>query len=257
MSVIGTGLTCKNVVIEIGGKVVERNNFYEGETVFISFNNFEGLKEVNKKKHPNLSVNIKDSKGKVIESGKDLLKDKTFNFSPLKLSAFFSLKFNYNEGETYQLSIKIEDKKGSGVLTAEMPFTVAPNPNMRIKKQGLTAKWAYMWDKDNDLVYTSNEIEKNHTYYIIIDSLQGLNIIDGFIHPIIPMEIIDNNGDTLLSEQNLFSMTDVGVNPEQLYNLPLRFSLNGDVANPVQVKTGVWDKESDNFMEIITTIKAK
>lgn len=257
MKVIGTGLSCNDVTIEVGGEVVERNNFYQGEKVTVSFINVLGMTEIDNKIYPNLSLSVKDANGKVINSRDDLIKSETSNLSPLKLTAFFTVPFEYREGHTYHLHINIKDKKGKGVITADMPFTISPNPNIKIKSQGLSVKRVYLWDKAIDLVITNNEIQKDHTYYIIVDSLRGLTEIDDLVYPVLPMYIIDNNGDTLLASDDLLDKAEEGINPDKLLNIPFTFSVNGDVSNPVTVKTGIWDQKSERYFEINASVKAK
>lgn len=122
----GNGIGCDDVFIEVNGNIKKTNEFIYGDKVNFLFNNISGLKYVDGKVFPGLSMYIVKNKKDTLLSADDLfknLKDGT-DLSPLQLKAKLTARLPHKNNEKYQVLIKIWDKKGTGTFSYEMPFIV-------------------------------------------------------------------------------------------------------------------------------------
>ena len=133
----GDGIGSDDILIEINGTVENRNEFSYGEKVNIIFNNITGLKSIDDKTYPSLSMHIVKNETDTIFSNPNLLNslNNGTDLSPIKLQANFSTGLPYKNNEKYKALIEITDKKGDGKFNYELPFTIKENDLLNIYRR--------------------------------------------------------------------------------------------------------------------------
>lgn len=251
----GDGLSCEDITIKINGKAEKRNTFTYGEKVEFNFENIAGLIEEGGKAFPAMSmVIIKNEKDTAfnapnlltdLESGTDL--------SPLVLKANFISALPFENNEKYKVLIKITDKKSKGTFEYELPFTVQKNNFLKVNSKDITYSNIYLWDETEQYSVVSKEINVEHVYILILEGLNGLEVTDNKVYPVLSTEIVDNKGDTILANPNtLADYKENGVEYEQFKQAQLTVNLTfkpGKVSNPCRLKATLMDQKSNKRLE--------
>lgn len=123
----GNGVSYKETSIKVNGKEKKTNKYLNGDEVHFIFNGVSGFKAEKGLTYPEATIEvIKDDTQTILEN-KNVLN--VTDGSELKS---FLLTFNFTVGSSeifnsnskYKVRIKIWDKKGTGTLTYEMPFSI-------------------------------------------------------------------------------------------------------------------------------------
>ena len=258
----GDGIGCDNVVMEIDGKVEKRNEFVFGEKVNLVFNNIRGLTNSDNKTYPGLSIYIVKNEKDTVLSNPNLLEslaDGTDLF-PLQLKAYFTAALPYQDNEKYKIHVQIWDKKGEGTFTYELPFTVKDNELLSISNNGIDYSNIYLWNETlKQPVYEKN-LSSEHLFILILEGVEGLELSNEMVFPIFSIDIIDNNGNKIISNPNLLSdFENEGVSPEDLKNQltsTITFSA-GKIYNPCRLISTLKDKNSSKEINMTTELNIK
>jgi len=160
----GDGIGCENVVIEVNGESVKRNEFVFGEKVNLVFNNLSGFKHLDNKAYPGLSMHIIKNENDTVFSKPDLLeslKDGT-DLTPLQLKANFRTALPYQNNEKYKVRIEIWDKKGDGKFIYELPFTIKESSLLNIENNGLEYSKIYLWNETTKQPVLDKDVSFDH-----------------------------------------------------------------------------------------------
>jgi len=219
----GDGITCDNVVLQINGKTENRNEFIDGETVKIIFENVNGLTRIENKTYPEMSMFIVKNEQDTIKAQKDILYDAKdgVDIYPLQLSSSFIAALPYQNGEKYKVIVQIKDKKGKGKFTYSLPFQVKPNEVLKIENNGLKYKYIYLWDEDTQLAVVDNHLYNRHKYDLVIERLNGFKVSEGKVFPILSLRITDKNQQKILDNPNLLKeIEQIGIKPDEFEKNP-------------------------------------
>ncbi len=251
LHVKGDGLKCNKVTLEINGKKVNRNEFYHGEKVTINFIDAQGFKRKNQRAYPHMDITIKNDSGDIVIDSKNVLGDKGTKEYPFKISAFFEALFEEDAGTSFEILIEIKDKKGNGTLTATMPFTVVPNPNITVSKKGADCEPIAIWDAASGTVLTSKYIKPNRDYHILFNQVKGIET------PYVPLDFTDGNGKVIFVNDNLFEEVTPEDQKKMLQQFSARFTLTPNLVNPITVRCRVEDLRSENYLEVSTKVHVR
>lgn len=256
----GDGIGCDDVVIEINGKAENRNEFVFGEKVNLVFSNITGLTNSDDKTYPGLSMYIVKNEKDTVLSNPNLLKsinDGT-NLSPLQLQANFTTALPNQNNEKYKVFVKVWDKKGDGKFNYELPFTIKENDLLDIENNGIEYSNIYLWNETLKQPVFDKNVSSEHLLILILDDIEGLELNNNKVYPIFSLDLIDNNGNKILSDPNLLSTyEEEGVNPQDLKSqltAKITFS-DGQINNPCRLSVKLKDKNSLKEINITTELK--
>ena len=242
----GNGIGIEEILIEINGKEENRNEFVFGEEINIIFRNVSGLKSLNKKTFPGISMYIIKNEKDTVLSHPNLLKNGT-DLSPLELRANFTTALPHRNNEKYELKIEIWDKKGNGKFNYELPFEIKKNNLLEVKNKGVQYSNIYLWNETLKQTVFDNNISSKHQFILILNEIEGLKLTNGKVFPIFSIDLQDKNGNKLLSNPNLLSDYEKeGVNPKDLKSqlfAKLNFT-NGKINNPCKLVAKLKDRNS-------------
>ncbi|AUP79101.1 cupredoxin domain-containing protein [Flavivirga eckloniae] len=249
------GIGCDDVVIEINGNTEKRNEFVYGEKVKLTFNNISGLTNVKNKTYPGLSMYIVKNEKDTVLSNPELLNnlDKGIDISPLQLYTYFIATAPKRNNETYKVHVNIWDKKGDGKFSYELPFTLKESELFDIKNNGIECSSVYLQNETLKRPIFDKNISLENSYMLTLDDIKGLKSINGKVFPVFSIDLIDNNGNKILSRPNVLSDFEaISVNPEDSKTkLYTTFSLsNVEINNPYKLIAKVKDKNSSKEIEI-------
>ncbi|MBI2259970.1 MAG: hypothetical protein HYU67_13855 [Flavobacteriia bacterium] len=253
------GIGCEKVDIELNGKVEKRNEFIFGEKVDIVFHNISGLKVIDKKTFPIMSMNIIKNGIDTVFSENNLLSnlENGTELSPLRLNAFFQISFSGRKNEKYKVFIEIRDQKGKGSFKYELPFTVKENKLLKLENNGIEYSNIYLWNETNKKIVDDIHINSKDLFILILDDIEGFEIKNEKVFPIFSIEIMDKNGNKILSNPNMLKdIENVGVKPEELnYQLTANISFTeGNINNPCKLVARLKDKNSTKQITMSTDL---
>ncbi len=252
----GDGIGCDDIVIQVNGANENRNQFVYGERVNFVFENVTGLKRKNGKVSPGLSLYVLDSKKDTVLSHFDLLADlkKGTDKFPLEINANFIAAFPRQDKENYTVFIKIWDKKGEGTFQYQMPFTVKKNKVLKVTSNAIDYTDIYLWDETKQLVVANKNVSLKSQLILLLEGLDGLEVIEKKVFPAMSIEIVDRNGNPIISNPNLLEeFGDEGVDYDvfKTSQLPITLTFStSSVNNPCQLKVSFTDLKSDRRIDI-------
>lgn len=255
----GDGIGIDDILIEINGETDNRNEFVFGEKVNLVFNNVSGLKNSDGKTFPELSMHIVKNEKDTVLSNPNLLKSLSngTDLSPLQLQANFRTALPNQNNEKYKVFIEITDKKGDGKFNYELPFTIKENDLLDIKSNGIEYSTIYLWNETLKQPVFDNNISSEHLFILILNDIQGLELSEEKVFPIFSLDLTDNDGNKILSNQNLLSAyEETGVNPKDLKSqvtAKLTFT-EGKINNPCRLNAKLKDKNSSKEINISTEL---
>lgn len=259
----GDGIGCDDVKIQINGEVENRNKFDYGEKVNFIFNDITGLKRENGSVFPGLSIFIVQNEKDTVLQHQDLfanMEDGT-DLSPLQLQANFTSALPNENNEKYQVLINIWDKKGKGTFQYELPFLVKKNELLNIDASNIDYTNIYLWDETQKSVVVKKEVSVQSTLILILEGLDGLEVVENKVFPSFTIDIIDNNGNEVLSNSNILEQyRETGVEPDAFKNgqLPVTITFtSGQINNPCKLKASLKDLNSERSIVITSELEIK
>lgn len=250
----GDGLGSDNVQIEINGKIENRNSFVYREKVNLIFNDIKGLKKIDGKTYPGLSMHITNKDKDTVVSFRDLfydLKEGT-DLTPLQLNAHFVTTLPF--GNDYSVKITIWDKKGDGTFNYEMPFDIEESKLLNIRAKNLKYTSVYFWNMKKKQPVLDKTISIKDRHILFFEKLEGLKSVDGKVYPLLSLEIEDSKGNKVISKENVLSKYETdGFDADKFSDgqIPVRVSFKeGKVFNPCTIKASLTDKNSSNRIVI-------
>lgn len=257
----GDGLGSDDVTIQVNSKIENRNTFIYGEKVNFIFNDVQGLTMENGKVYAGLSMNIVKNQKDTILSHPDLLDNlqEGIDQFPLQLQAHFIAALPFQDLEEYKVFIHVWDKKGDSTFSYEMPFTVEENTLLQINSNGLEYSNMYLWDQTEKLVVTSKNVKSKNQLILLLEGLTGFEKIDDKVHPILSVDVTDNQGNKIISEANILKeYEDRGINAEEFTQkqLPVVLRFAPDQASvPCTLTVTLRDKNSGKKIDIKTALQ--
>ena len=257
----GDGLSVDKVSIRINGELENRNEFIFGEKIDFIFSDVFGFEQDSGKAFPGLSMYIIKNEKDTVLAEPNLLQDVTegTDLSPLELRGSVIARLPFENKEKYKLYLKIWDKKGDGIYTYELPFTIKENEVLNIESDGLTYSKIYLWNETKQHAVVNNKINKEDVFIVIIDSPNGFKVIDEKVFPIFSIRLRDEKEHVILYNENLLSdYEERGINQLSLSETQLSstISFTGDVFyNPCKLEVLLKDKNSNNKISISANLE--
>jgi len=259
----GDGIGCDDVKIQINGDVDNRNEFIYGEKVNFIFNDITGLKRENGSVFPGLSMFIVKNETDTVLQHQDLFAnmENGTDLSPLQLQANFTSALPNEHNEKYKVFINIWDKKGTGTFQYELPFSVKKNELLNIDASNIDYSNIYLWDETKKSVVVKKEVRVQSTLILILEGLDGLEVLDNKVFPSFSIDITDNNGNQILSNSNtLEQYRESGVDYNTFKNgqLPVTITFSsGQINNPCKLKASLKDLNSERNIVITSELEIK
>jgi hypothetical protein len=258
----GDGLSCEDVWISVDDQKIDRNTFVYGEMFLMHFSNMEGFKRENGNTFPGMYMWVMGESGDTVFKTEDLYSDylNGINLSPLLLKANLTVGKPMHSNHKYKVFIKIWDKKDKGMFTAEMPFNIIPNDKIIIEKNNIVYDEIYLYSSDRDRAVIDGNIEFNETAYLIFEGLSGFTELNGNVFPGLKFQAVDNSKEIILDYPDLFSeYAETGINAADLKTqiyVQLKFT-PGQVDNPINCETLLFDKKSKSNIKVSTSINVR
>ncbi len=259
----GDGIGCDDVKIQINGDVDNRNEFIYGEKVNFIFNDITGLKRENGSVFPGLSMFIVKNEKDTVLQHQDLFAnmENGTDLSPLQLQANFTSALPNEHNEKYKVFINIWDKKGKGTFQYELPFSVKKNELLNIDTSNIDYSNIYLWDETKKSVVVNKEVSVQNTLILILEGLDGLEVLDNKVFPSFSIDITDNNGNQILSNSNILEQyreTGVDYNTFKNGQLPVTITFSsGQINNPCKLKASLKDLNSERNIVITSELEIK
>jgi hypothetical protein len=246
----GSDLSCEDIWLSVNDEKITRNSFIYGETFIILFNDIQGFATENGYVFPGMEIIITDQEGDTMMYSDDLYSGYTegMNYSPLQLSADFTVATPIKSKGEYSLSVKIWDKKGEGTFKSRLDFDVTENDRITVKPAGVSYDEVYLFSQGKNKVITNNEIEFDDNIYIIVEGLKGFMEENGIVFPGLELKATDSRGNPILDYDDLFvDYSETGIDASEFASrVSAHFKITGtDFNNPLHCEFMVWDKKSN------------
>ena len=256
----GDGIGCSEMNIEVNNKTDNRNHFVFGEKVQFMFNNVTGLVKENNLVYPGLSMAVVQNEKDTVLQDSDLLAslEEGTDLSPLLLKAHFVAALPCTDNEKYKVFIKIWDKKGDGIFNFEMPFTVGENELLNIDTKDMSYSNIYLWDESEKLVVVDENVKAKNQMILILEGIDGLEVIDDKVYPAFQIELTDQMGNVMVTNQEIlveYETTGVKYKAFKEGQLPITITFpTGQINNPCKLTATLTDLKSDKKINIDTEL---
>lgn len=255
----GDGMGVETIEIEVNDEVDARNAFVYGEKVNLVFDDVTGLTRLEDMVYPGLSMHIIKNQQDTVFSNPNLLntlEDGTA-LSPLQLQAHFFTALPYKDNEEYKVKVNIWDKKGDGTFEYELPFTVKENDLLDVNARSLDYSSIYLWNETTRQTVVDNTLDSEHVLVLIMEGIEGMETIDEKVFPVFSIDIVDSNGNEIISNPNIFrEYLEEGINArdvqEQLI-AEITFS-EGEINNPCTLTAVLKDQKSAGEITVTTQL---
>ena len=256
------GFSIEDVSLVSGNDILQTSAFpfLSKITMFISGLENVALKEG--KVYIGCEMVITDEQGVVILQYDDLYKqyDET-GIAPedaRNLSVSLTVGDLMKIGNFYTWKVKVWDKSGEGVITAEIKFSVVSPEEMAeitIIPEGLSCTQAYLTDEQSRVINSNVSLGKNVTLLLL--NTEGFQAKDNKVYPGGSLSILNETGDTLFHHPNLLEQyTLSGVSPEEVEKLSFSFKSTAPMAeneNYVWHMT-VWDAVNQHKLYVMVDL---
>lgn len=259
ISTTGKNLTCDDVYIMVNNKKVKNNEFIYGENIVVLFNDIQGFVAEDRHVFPFMEIIICKKDGDTIMRADDLYKGYTdgMSFDPLRLSADLTVANPIRSGGSYKMIINISDKKGDGTFRSSFDFTIARNERIKIRTSGVGFDEVYLFSQGKNRIITDNMIDYDDNIYIIIEGLRGFKEENGYVFPGLELIAVDSRNNIILKNDDLFiEYENNGIaSSDFISRVSAHFNITGSYFNnPLHCELKVWDKRSNNKIEVITDL---
>lgn len=253
----GDGLSCEEVYLSDGDKVIKRNSFVYGESFFVYFDGIDGFTRVGDAVFPGMSLVVKSDAGETVLEYEDLYESYSdgMTFSPLVLNTVVTAASPMVSKGNYNLKIKIWDKKGEGTFEAKLDFQVVSNDKIKIESKGVSHKEIYLYSQERGKTITGNQAYFDENIYMIFEGLEGFTQEAGNVYPGLSITALDGSGVNVIDEADLIG--DSGMNAAEFMEqlAPSMIFNSTGVTSPVTCDIIVWDKKGSNSIKAKVTLE--
>lgn len=181
-------------------------------------------------------------------------------FNPLQLNAYFTVVLPPLEKEKkYKVQFNIWDKKGEGTFYYELPFTVKENTLLDIVTNNIQYDNIYLWNKTLKQGVFEKTINPTHEYVLLFEGLNGLDVIDGKVYPALSLNLVDGNGNKIISNPNVLATFEKdGIEVAQFIGQQLPINLTfekGQTFNPLRLSAELKDLKSEKRLVVNTLLE--
>lgn len=249
----GDGLSCEKISLTSADEVIRRNTFTYGEKFYVNFENIKGFVKKGGYVFPDMEMMVFNKAGeKVFEAG-DLYSKYPdgLNQSPLTLNANLTVAAPIHSGNEYTLKIKIADKNGKGTFEVSFSFKVNKSTLLMTESNKTSFAEIYLYNPAQEVVILDNSIKLSEEVFLLVEGMKGFKVENGNVFPGMAIKAVDNNGNIILNESDLFSEYDKTGVAETDFNAQVmsRFRFTGtQIRSPVKCTVKISDKKSDAFL---------
>lgn len=254
LSLSADGLTSETVYLSDGEQSIKTNEFVYGEMFYLIFDDVRGFVKEGDLVFPGMEIIVKDRKGNILIHEEDIYQDESdgTNLNPLQLEANFLIASPLHTDQIYTYYLRIWDKKGDGHIKANLRFKVVPNDAIEIISENVQYGEIYLYSTKSQRVITDNNIEVDETVILAIEGLDGFTSQNGKSSIGLGIKAVDKAGNVIVNEVDLVGdqPVDTAVVREALN--PTLVISDASVVSPVRCSVVVWDKKSDNRIQLNT-----
>ena len=257
LTTTGDGISCDDVYLTVNNERTSGNSFSYGDMVYLVFNDIKGFNAENGHVFPLMKIVITNPPGDTLLFAGDLYSEYTegMNYSPLELTADVTVASPIKSGGEYLLQVLISDRKGPGIFTSKLKFTVEGNENIIVEPYNVTYNEVYLYSQGNEKVINDGRIGFDDNIYIMAEGVNGFMVENGLVFPGLTLKATDSEGDVILDYPDLF--TEYGTTGVDISDFSSRvsshFRITGtEFKNPLHCEMLIWDKKSDAKLKIIT-----
>lgn len=256
LSTKGDGLSADDVYVTVNDKKVTNNQFYYGENIYTIFENVKGFTIENGNYYPEMQVTVTSKKGDTLLFNPSLfgVDHEGFKENITELIGNVILARPIYSGEDYKLQYTLWDKKGEGVYYSDFKFDVLPDPTVKVTKNGLDFKEAYLMSLTRSALITDGKVLVNEDLLFDFQDISGYTLVDGEVALGLKITVIDALNNTILNMDDVFGDQK---NTEQNIKrgVGAKLKLNkGKINNPITFKVYIWDKNSDTSFNAETKL---
>jgi hypothetical protein len=258
----GNGLTCEEVYLSVNNKRTSSPSFNYGELVYLIFRDIKGFKQENGNSFPFMQILVTGMSGDTLLLVDDLYSEYKggMNYSPLQLTATLTVATPMKSGSEYLLNVVIKDRKGPGVYTSKLKFTIKGNDNIKVEPLNVSYNEIYLFSKGNNKVITDGKISSDDEIYIIVEGLKGFKEENGMVFPGLSLKGTDSAGTVAMNYEDMFSVYNAEGIAVSDFNarVSAHFKLTGsEFSNPLHIELVLWDKKSSAKLRIVTDLTVK
>ncbi len=253
----GNGLNCKDIYLTLADEKINRDTFIYGEKIQVNFDNISGFTKEGNSVFPGLELIVTNQKGDTIMYNKDLYANVVngYDISTLLLKTSLTIAKPIKSNSKHKVYLNIWDKKGEGTYKAEMDFDVVPNKKIKIKSNAISYNEIYLFSKKNDMTITDNKAKLNENIYLLFEGLEGFKVENGKVLIGLSMTAKDSKGKLLLTEEDLASNTGMKTFELNKQVAPFFIFSNANFTNPITCEVKIWDKRSENKIDVLVNLE--
>ena len=246
LSTRGDGLSCDQVYLSDGEKIIKRNTFIYGETYYVNFDGMVGFERVNEHAFPDMQLLIVSEQGDTMLNLHDLYADykEGIEASPLQLYAEVTVANPMHSEGSYILSVNIGDKKGDGSYKAGFEFSVVRDEKIYLESNQVSSKEIYLLSQQRGHTITNGLAGFNEDIYLLFEGVEGFSVLEGQVQLGLSMEVKDADGNVILDEPDLFGDTGISYDDVHAQVAPNFILTGSQIANPISCVVRIWDKRS-------------
>lgn len=259
IQVVSEGLSYNEVTVSVNDEKSELKVFNYGDKITLNFVNAEGFERVGGKIYPGLSLIVLNKQKDTLLYYEDMYEDKPgIGMDPVTLTADLVAANPILSGEIVTARLDFWDKKGKGKMRVNFQFSTKSNDNLEIKTKRLSYREIYIFSEKDQRVISDNRYDKaDDMLYFIMEGLEGFKEQDGMVFPCLMLEVTDENGETVLKEENIFAdYFETGATPEDV-GQKIYFGLSRKVlgkGSKLKIHAVLVDKISDASLILDTEI---
>lgn len=175
------GLSCNHIVMENYTGVVDASEAMYGEKITLFYNDMRGFTLQDGKAHPNMDIYLIDKKGDTLLKQENLFEGVTDGYKEkdgkLILHSDVTFARPLLPNNTYRMHAHITDKNNSDAFYhVERNFSITHDPEMNVKKDGISYDIMYIYSMDRNLSVIDHKISVNEKVYLLMEGLEGYEI---------------------------------------------------------------------------------
>jgi len=261
----GKNITCEKVSMKVNGETVKTNEFSFGDEVYFIFDDVAGLKIIDNKTYPKMSMKIVRNDS-IIEFDKpNLLEDLGgTDMNPLQLTASFFTRLEANKNDSFKVTIIISDKNSNGTFTYDFPFTVKPIKTQKLNSQtsnNVKVEEVFMWNKTKGVKVEDNVLDIQDKYALVFDAITGLNHDDTKVYPLLSAYMQDASGKKILDYEHLLQkLEQQGIEAEDVKSNQIYIDIEFneiEFKNPYLLFAKLQDKKTGEYITVKETFTLK
>jgi len=256
LSTRGDGLSCDQVYLSDGEKIINRNTFIYGETYYVNFDGMKGFESVNEHAFPDMQLLIVSEQGDTMLNLHDLYADykEGIEGSPLQLYAEVTVADPMHSEGSYILSVNIGDKKGDGSYKAGFKFSVVRDEKSYFESNQVSSKEIYLFSQQRGHTITNGFAGFNEDIYLLFEGVEGFSVQEGQVQLGLSMVVKDADGNVILDEPDLFGNTGISYDDVHAQVAPNFILTGSQIENPISCVVRIWDKRSTAWISASTEL---